>query len=224
MDLFYKPPLQRADECSALEENYMNCLLQKAMRDKVLTNRCVMDSILWFHLECPKAAAKFDDPNEFKRKFRDFFAETRTAANNVSYISDEARRIRDEYNHVSYPEDVRAHKEVRLFQDTFKEFSPVRRPEPEEDYETDDISSPFDTVNKKQSTYGRKSDLFKTVPLSRDEDKRGQWNKSFSLIWDSASYTHILSIFSCFLSSLWLTLTLHGMQQSKQLTLHLFNS
>ena len=58
----------------------MNCLLQKAMRDRVLTNRCVMDSILWFHLECPKSVAKFDDPLEFKRKFRDFFADTRTAA------------------------------------------------------------------------------------------------------------------------------------------------
>ena len=62
MDLFYKPPQQRPDECAALEENYMNCLLQKAMRDRVFNNRCVMDSILWFHLECPKAAAKFDDP------------------------------------------------------------------------------------------------------------------------------------------------------------------
>jgi hypothetical protein len=34
-----------------------------------------MDSILWFHLECPKAAARFDNPVEFKRKFRDFLAD-----------------------------------------------------------------------------------------------------------------------------------------------------
>ena len=149
MDLFYKPPLQRADECSALEENYMNCLLQKSMRDKVLTNRCVMDSILWFHLECPKAAAKFDDPIEFKRKFRDFFAETRTAATQITSLSDDAKRVRDEYNHVSYPEDIRVHKEVRLFQDTFKEFSPVRRPESEDDWETEEYVSPLETVNKK---------------------------------------------------------------------------
>ena len=63
----------------------MNCLMQKAMRDRVLTNRCNMDSILWFHLECPKNVAKFDDPIEFKRKFRDFFADTRSAAENVMY-------------------------------------------------------------------------------------------------------------------------------------------
>ena len=61
MNIFYKPPLQRGDECEALEDNYMNCLVQKALKDRVLTNKCVLDSILWFHLECPKAAAKFDD-------------------------------------------------------------------------------------------------------------------------------------------------------------------
>ena len=174
MDLFYKPPLQRPDECSALEENYMNCLMQKAMRDRVLTNRCVMDSILWFHLECPKAVAKFDDPNEFKRKFRDFFAETRTAADNATALTDESRRVRDEYNHVSYPEDVRERKEYRLFQDTFKEFSPVRRPESEDDWETEEFESPLEKVNKKASQYGRKNELFTAKPLSREEDKRAQ--------------------------------------------------
>ena len=74
MDQFYKPPLQRPDECRTLEINYMNCMLQKALKDKVMTNKCVMDSILWFHLECPREAARFDDKHEFKRKWRDFFA------------------------------------------------------------------------------------------------------------------------------------------------------
>ena len=172
MDLFYKPPLQRPDECAALEENYMNCLLQKSMRDRVLTNRCVMDSILWFHLECPKAVAKFDDPNEFKRKFRDFFADTRTAAENATALSDDAKRVRDEYNHVSYPEDIRERKEYRLFQDTFKEYSPILKPETEDDWETEDFHSPFENANKKTATYGRKTELFQPRPLSRDEDKR----------------------------------------------------
>ena len=47
--------------------------MQKAIADNVAFNKCKMDSILWFHLECPKWAAKFDDPNHFKRKFRQFF-------------------------------------------------------------------------------------------------------------------------------------------------------
>lgn len=51
--------------------------MQKAMKDRVLNNKCVLDSILWFHLECPKYVAKYDDPNEFKRKFRNFFADLR---------------------------------------------------------------------------------------------------------------------------------------------------
>ena len=171
MDLFYKPPLQRPDECSALEENYMNCLLQKAMRDKVFNNRCVMDSILWFHLECPKASAKFDDPVEFKRKFRDFFAETRTAAENVTSQTDEQRRIRDEYYHVAYPEDVRERKELRLFRDTFKEFSPSIHPEAEDDYETEDLAD-WENVSEKTSDYGKKPPAEITRPLSRGEDLR----------------------------------------------------
>ena len=78
MDLFYKPPLERPDECMALEENYMNCLMQKSMQDRVMTNKCNMDSILWFHLECPKGAAKFDDPLHLKRKLRELLTDTRT--------------------------------------------------------------------------------------------------------------------------------------------------
>lgn len=56
----------------------MNCLIQKAIRDRVQTNRCILDSVLWFHLECPREAAKYDNPLEFRRKFRDLFAEFRT--------------------------------------------------------------------------------------------------------------------------------------------------
>ena len=109
-----------------------------------------MDSILWFHLECPKAAAKIDDPVEFKRKFRDFFADTRTAAENVTGQSEEGRRIREEYYHVAYPEDVRDHKEVRLFRDTFKEFSPLIHPEAEDDYETEEPAA-WENVEEKGS-------------------------------------------------------------------------
>lgn len=39
-----------------------------------MTNRCQLDYILWFHTECPKAAAAFDDPATFKLKWRDYFA------------------------------------------------------------------------------------------------------------------------------------------------------
>ena len=87
MDTFYKPPQQRYDECNALEENYMNCMFQKALNDRVIVNRCVLDSVLWFHLECPKAVSKFDDPLEFKRKWRDFFSQNKSTADTYDAYS-----------------------------------------------------------------------------------------------------------------------------------------
>ena len=65
-----------------------------------------MDSILWFHLECPKQAGTFDNPLEFKRKFRDFFAELRTGIEAVQHETDEDKRVRGRYGHNFYPEEV----------------------------------------------------------------------------------------------------------------------
>ena len=137
MDIFYKPPLQRPDECEALEENYMNCLMQKAMKDNVIANKCVMDSILWFHLECPKSAAKFDDRVELKRKFRDFLALTKTQAEDVMKQSDASKRMQQQYAHVPYPEDVKQRSNVIEFTDEFKHLDPEKFPESEDDWETE---------------------------------------------------------------------------------------
>ena len=95
MDIFYKPPLQKPAECKALDDNYMNCLFQKTLRDKVIVNRCRLDSILWFHLECPREASKYDDPVEFKRKFRDFFAHNKSIAENAHQVPKSLQRIWD---------------------------------------------------------------------------------------------------------------------------------
>ena len=89
--------MQRRVECAALEDNYMNCLFQKAMNDKVMVNRCVLDSILWFHLECPKAASAFDDPMQFKRKFRDFFAHNKSIADATKNTTASAKRVAESY-------------------------------------------------------------------------------------------------------------------------------
>ena len=147
----------------------MNCLLQKSLRDRVLTDRCNMDSILWFHLECPKDVAKFDDPVEFKRKFRNFFAETRTAAENATFMSDETKRIRDEYSHVAYPEDVRERKEYRLFQDTFKQYSPILRPQTEDE---DEELAEWEDIEPKDTEIGVVPKFLAPRPISRDEAKR----------------------------------------------------
>ena len=55
-------------------------MFQKALKDRVVVNRCSIDAILWFHLECPKAAAAFDDPDKFRLKMYKFFKMNQLAA------------------------------------------------------------------------------------------------------------------------------------------------
>ena len=126
MDFFYKPPMQRPDECAALEENYVNCLMQKALKDRVLNNRCVMDSILWFHLECPKHAQAFDDPGHFKLKFRDFFATAKHDAQLNFELPERLEKLREEYDGYMGPDDVRYKNQVQEFEQEFKDQSPAR--------------------------------------------------------------------------------------------------
>ena len=113
MDTFYKAPSQRGPECNALEDNYMNCLFQKALNDKVYVNRCVLDSVLWFHIECPKRASQFDDPIEFKRKWRDFFSHNKSIADATKTRSKADERVEKLYGYQSgYPEDIQTYKKV----------------------------------------------------------------------------------------------------------------
>ena len=105
MDMFYKPPTSGRIECTSLENNYMNCLFQKALKDRVKANNCKLDGILWFHLECPKHADSFDDPIEFKRKWREFFATNKSIADQRLAESKKERAIRDMYTKIrAYPD------------------------------------------------------------------------------------------------------------------------
>ena len=115
MDFFYKPPLQRFDECKTLEDNYMNCLLQKAFRDNVTSNRCNLDSVLWFHLECPRSVSQFDDPLQFKRKVRDFLDDQRVALDAINKDKEANDRVHNSYGHILYPEDVKEAKQFKEF-------------------------------------------------------------------------------------------------------------
>ncbi len=49
-------------ECKWLEKNYIDCVLQKAMKDKIQDNVCSLEHVLWYHLECPDYAKKWDEP------------------------------------------------------------------------------------------------------------------------------------------------------------------
>ena len=121
MDLFYKPPLQRPDECQSLEDNYMNCMLQKALKDRTFANRCNLESILWFHLECPNHVAQFDDKVEFKRKWREFFGQLKAAKEFLNADAEEDARMEAKYGHVSYPDDHRKpYKSVELTDEFYR--------------------------------------------------------------------------------------------------------
>ena len=82
------------------------------MKDKVLVNKCAQDYILWFHLECPKAVAAFDDPNTFKLKFRDMFAHMKMDREMLDTKPEHMERLRLEYDTNAGPDDIRLHTEV----------------------------------------------------------------------------------------------------------------
>ena len=177
MDTFYKPPVQRRVECGALEDNYMNCLFQKAMQDKVFVNRCVLDSVLWFHLECPRAAAKFDNPIEFKKKFRDFFAHNKSIADSVRQnMSNADKRVQKQYGFQGgYAEDVKINKKAAKFLQEFKHLSPdAQAVDPDE--EDPDESTGLHTPIEKNSdvVYGRRLEHLVQHPINLDETKAGQ--------------------------------------------------
>ena len=131
MDFFYKPPVQRADECQELEKNYMTCLLQKALKDRVFNNRCNMDSILWYHLECPQSSAEFDEPDTFKLKFRDLFAAQKFDREIMEQPLEHMERLRKEYNSNVGPDDIRLRTEVQDFMQEYKAQDPIRVPDEE---------------------------------------------------------------------------------------------
>lgn len=47
--------------------------MQKAVRDKVTYNRCVLDNILWFHLECPKRFDRYNEEGFVRSKVKSFY-------------------------------------------------------------------------------------------------------------------------------------------------------
>ena len=150
----------------------MNCMLQKALKDKVFTNKCVMDSILWFHVECPRSVAAFDDPAEFKRKWRGFFALQKSYQQHRT-DTDEAKAVEMEFNHVQYPEDVRDRKEIKQFKEEFKEFDPILFPESADDWESEVIQEDKDeSTAVRDRGYGKKTKITEVYDLSVEDSTK----------------------------------------------------
>ena len=150
----------------------MNCMLQKALKDKVFTNKCVMDSILWFHVECPRSVAAFDDPAEFKRKWRGFFALQKSYQQHRT-DSDESRAVEMEFDHISYPEDVQDRKELRQFKEEFKELDPILYPESADDWDTEILQEDKDTdVAVRDRGYGKKTKITEVYDITLEDSAK----------------------------------------------------
>ena len=105
----------------------MNCLMQKSLKDKVFVNGCNLDSVLWFHLECPRASGQFDDPIEFKKKFRDYFANMKSVRDSIKE-NETQKRVRREYGfQTSYPEYIKYHARAMKIANELKDQAPDRR-------------------------------------------------------------------------------------------------
>ena len=110
-----------------------------------------MDSILWFHLECPKARDAFDDPVEFRLKWRHFFAQQNAMQKDVYRTDDHERdRIRKEFDANLYPEDVKFRPEAEKFFTEFKQYDPFIHKA--EDGEFDDPD--YEEIAPQDKVYG----------------------------------------------------------------------
>ena len=133
------------------------------MRDRVKVDRCVLDSILWFHVECPKQVAKFDNPNTFRRKFRDMFADLKSGLHVIVDQDSEEKRIEAAYNFNPYPEDIKEKTELRRFEEEFRPFNPVLYMEPEDEYENEPLGEEEQVVDDENELgYGKIPDYMKT--------------------------------------------------------------
>jgi hypothetical protein len=84
-------------------------------------------------------------------------------------MSETTKKLKDEYDFIAYPEDVKEKKELRRFEDEFKKYSPIYNPEPEENYEEEELDE-FDQPSKfRDIDYGKKPPYAETRPIRKDE-------------------------------------------------------
>jgi hypothetical protein len=100
-DLFYVPPKENLKECRWLEKNYISCLIQKGLRDRIPESICSENHIIYFHLECPSWIKKFEGEQGKQYIKRQIFATTWLA-----YVNDKANEKRNLYYNVMEPVDL----------------------------------------------------------------------------------------------------------------------
>ena len=90
-------------------------MLQKAVKDRVPINSCNLEYVLWYHIECPEYAKKFDDPNLQRHLKRQIFnlltvpymsmrmTEMNIKKNKITPVID----LEKKEKYIEYPEEIK---------------------------------------------------------------------------------------------------------------------
>ena len=113
-DIFYIPPRQKAAECRYLEKNYISCILQKALKDRISSPVCDLSGVIYFHIECPAYVKKFDAPDAKEYLKRQVFSllmlpyiQSKMFVDQLNFIN--INSVKDKHNnmrHIKYPEEL----------------------------------------------------------------------------------------------------------------------
>lgn len=72
-----------------------------------------------------------------------------------------------------YPEDIKERKELRQYQEIFENYSPIRKPIPEEEYEDVHEDDVYDDIDPKELEYEEDyPELFLGKPIKVEDSKR----------------------------------------------------
>ena len=53
-------------------------------------------------------------------------------------MDEDGEKIKQAYNYLAYPEDIKERKELRVFKETFNQYDPVKKPDIGEDWENEE--------------------------------------------------------------------------------------
>ena len=113
-DIFYIPPKQTRVECRYLERNYLSCIMQKAMKDRITNPVCDLQGVLYFHIECPAYVEKFDGPDARAYIKRQMFSmlmlpymHSKITSTYMNFL--QMNTVEDKFakfKHIKYPEEI----------------------------------------------------------------------------------------------------------------------
>lgn len=113
-DIFYVPPKQKRVECQYLEKNYISCIIQKAMKDRIGSPVCDLHGVIFFHVECPDWVKRFDAPDAKDYIKRQLFSMLmlpyiHTKMNSTHYNFLNWNIVEDkfgQFKNIKYPEEI----------------------------------------------------------------------------------------------------------------------